>query len=216
MGLIAEYTIQSSVLPKILERTPEMRFRNPAVYPKSDGTAKALVWVWGDDFNEFESGLDSHQMIGEYTQLDQIDDRRLYSISHAPGEKEQLPYSAAFDNNVIVYEAKGSYEGIKLRAEFPDRESIQKYRNQCENRGIPFRLHKLNEKGGYTSGIQSPLNVTERQKEILISALKMGYFNIPRQTTLEAIAQEFNISTQAISTRLRRGEHNLVRGVYDE
>ena len=37
------------------------------------------------------------------------------------------------------------------------------------------------------------------------AALAAGYFETPRRTDLEALAEEFDISEQALSERLRRG-----------
>lgn len=50
MGIVAEYTIQSPILHRALNGVPEMKLRNPAVYPEPDGSAKAFLWAWGDDF----------------------------------------------------------------------------------------------------------------------------------------------------------------------
>ena len=53
-------------------------------------------------------------------------------------------------------------------------------------------------------------NVSEKQREALVLALEMGYFEIPREATLEAVAERLDISTKAASERLRRGQTNLL------
>ena len=41
-------------------------------------------------------------------------------------------------------------------------------------------------------------------------AFEAGYYDIPRDATLEDIADELEISRQALANRLRRGYRNLI------
>lgn len=53
--------------------------------------------------------------------------------------------------------------------------------------------------------------MTDAQREALLAALTGGYFDVPRQTTIGALAATVGISPNAFSERLRRGTSNLVR-----
>ena len=53
-------------------------------------------------------------------------------------------------------------------------------------------------------------NLSEKQRETLVTALEMGYFKIPRESTLDEIAKTLDISTNSTSERLRRAQTNLV------
>jgi predicted DNA binding protein len=44
-----------------------------------------------------------------------------------------------------------------------------------------------------------------------VLALRHGYFDTPRETTLEELAVELDISRQALSERIRRGNERLLR-----
>ncbi|WP_255681438.1 helix-turn-helix domain-containing protein [Natrinema sp. SYSU A 869] len=48
-------------------------------------------------------------------------------------------------------------------------------------------------------------DVTPEQREALLLALERGYFDTPRKVTLTELAEEFDISSQALSDRIRRG-----------
>lgn len=52
-------------------------------------------------------------------------------------------------------------------------------------------------------------SLTAKQREMMIAAAEMGYFEVPRQVGLESVASEIGISSQAASERLRRGQHRL-------
>ena len=52
--------------------------------------------------------------------------------------------------------------------------------------------------------------LTDKQHEVIATALEMGYFEIPRDCTLQDLASELDISHQAASERLRRGMKTIV------
>ncbi|MDT3437759.1 helix-turn-helix domain-containing protein [Haloarcula sp. 1CSR25-25] len=193
-----------------------MQIQNPDVYTESDGTGKVMIWVWGDDFQTFEAALQDDDDIETYEFLTQVQDRRFYSITHVKGAKSDHSYPLVYENNILVLDAAGTYEGLNMRARFPTRDALVKYREGCEERGIPFQLRKLYHEAQLTTGRQTQLHtLTETQHETLLSALEMGYFDIPRRTNMEKIAERFSVSTQAISTRLRRGQQRLIQEILD-
>lgn len=44
-----------------------------------------------------------------------------------------------------------------------------------------------------------------------MTALEMGYFEVPRSAELTDVADELDLSPNAVSERIRRGEANLFR-----
>ncbi|AFZ72467.1 helix-turn-helix domain-containing protein [Natronobacterium gregoryi] len=57
-------------------------------------------------------------------------------------------------------------------------------------------------------------DLTPAQEACMRTALEMGYFAIPRETTSEAVAAELGISKSAFLERLRRGEQALLRQIF--
>lgn len=53
--------------------------------------------------------------------------------------------------------------------------------------------------------------LTERQQEIVETALARGYYDTPRGTTHEEIAQELDIAPNTVSQHLQKAEATLVR-----
>lgn len=51
--------------------------------------------------------------------------------------------------------------------------------------------------------------LTETQRETLVAALRSGYYEVPRETALSELAEEFGISSQALSNRFRRAHKSL-------
>ena len=57
----------------------------------------------------------------------------------------------------------------------------------------------------------SPLYaLTEKQRQILMSAFRLGYFEIPRRTNLAKLSHQLNIGRSTINEHLRKAESRLV------
>lgn len=55
-----------------------------------------------------------------------------------------------------------------------------------------------------------PSPVTGEQREAVLTALELGYYEVPRHANLADVAAELGISHQALSERLRRAHGGLV------
>lgn len=213
MSLIAEITIQTPLLGAALARVPDLNLRTESIHLLGDDTAKGLVWAWGDDFDSFERGLDDDPTVEEHVRLAAVDDRRLYRITYTEAGRKDLTYPTLAEYDCSILQTTGSYDGLELRIRFPSRDALVAYREACRERDIPFHLESLfwEEQVAGDGGRITTYGVTDRQREALVRAFEMGYFDVPRRTTLDEVADEFDITNQAVSTRLRRGLQNLLK-----
>jgi predicted DNA binding protein len=58
------------------------------------------------------------------------------------------------------------------------------------------------------------VDLTEPQREALLLAYEQGYYDSPRTTTLADLADQFGISRQAVSNRLKRGTRQLIENAF--
>lgn len=58
--------------------------------------------------------------------------------------------------------------------------------------------------------------LTSRQQELVLAALKAGYYSSPRETTLTDVADENNISKSTLSDVLHRAESNIIQWFVEE
>ncbi|GAB3419441.1 hypothetical protein GCM10027435_20780 [Haloparvum alkalitolerans] len=56
-------------------------------------------------------------------------------------------------------------------------------------------------------------DLSEVEEETITTAADAGYFESPREATLSTLADEFDVSTAAVSKNMRRGEKKLLRSV---
>lgn len=57
--------------------------------------------------------------------------------------------------------------------------------------------------------------LTTTQLETLIRAVDLGYYETPREVSLDVLREEFDVSKSAVSQRLRKAESVLARGVVE-
>lgn len=84
------------------------------------------------------------------------------------------------------------------------REEIETFRSWLDGTGIQYELVSLvrtHDEGGI---------LTDRQREVLETAYREGYFNIPRDCTLAALATGLGIDKSTASEILRRAQDQLV------
>ena len=62
-----------------------------------------------------------------------------------------------------------------------------------------------------TSNAKQESTLTETQEELLRSAVRGGYFEVPREMTLVDLAERHGISDKEASRQLRRGLDAVVR-----
>lgn len=72
----------------------------------------------------------------------------------------------------------------------------------------------LKRPGEYQPTTGNPLGqLTDRQKEVIQTALAAGYYDVPRRTTQRALADELGLSRGTIGDHLRRAEAKIIRSV---
>ncbi|GAB3669014.1 helix-turn-helix domain-containing protein [Halopiger thermotolerans] len=95
----------------------------------------------------------------------------------------------------------------EIEMRFPDRAAFNSYHDFLVTRGVEFELHRLADGANVRSddGV-----ITDSQREALEIAFERGFFEVPRETGLTTVAETLEISEQAVSERLRRGQARLI------
>jgi len=66
----------------------------------------------------------------------------------------------------------------------------------------------MRERGGAP---ESEFELTDSQRESLFQAVRDGYFEVPRRTTLGDIGDKLGITEQTVSENLRRGADKVLK-----
>lgn len=103
--------------------------------------------------------------------------------------------------DVISAVASGEEWSIGLR--FPDQQSAAELYASDETIRNLLTIRRASETSFSAPSTASSLTV--QQREALEHAHRSGYFRVPREVTLDELAQQFEISDSAMSQRIRRG-----------
>lgn len=211
MSTVAEFTLAADEFPlgTIFSQLPEVAVQLERVIPDTNGVVP-YFWVRGAETDDIVAQFADHPGVQEIQLVDQVDSEYLMRCEWKPEYDGVL--DALISPEVILLSAIGTATEWTFELRGENREAIAEFRDYCHSHGAPVELTKL--RG--LKPLDAKQGLTEPQREALVLAYERGYFNSPRETTLEAIADELDISQQAVGSRLRRGNRRLIEHVLSD
>jgi predicted DNA binding protein len=209
VSVIVEFRTGTSRLPlaEAIERGPAVRLeieRETATIPTMPNM---FLWAASEDLAAFEAALTADSTVAEAKRLSEAGGRVLFWVQVAEGT-EVVPYPEWVKLGAEALSGR-YYDGQwHNRMRFPDRDSLREYRAFCEDSEIGFSLHRLYDADREAATPRDGL--TDEQREVFRLAYDRGFFEIPRQVTLDELGEELGISNQSVSERLHRGYARLV------
>jgi DNA-directed RNA polymerase specialized sigma24 family protein len=223
MALIAEYAIGYEDLPLVdvaravpeatltLEMVATAEGNPPFVVEVNDGPAEAV-----------EDAFEETPFVGEYDRIAAGGDVPRYKVLPGTSMGEQLTeiddlqrLRGLAGTDSIVDEIRVTRDGWVQTGWFADLAVFDEFREFWQSEGVQFTVHRLiREDGRYRVG-DAEDGLTDRQREAVRAAYRMGYFEIPRKVSLDDVADELDISAPSLSERLRRAQSRLVETTVD-
>jgi predicted DNA binding protein len=192
-------------LRKLFEEHPEVTVDLDRVIPLQN---RVIPYFWVSNANslDFENGFDPGQGIERLHVVDELDGRVLVRIEWREGHNGLA--QALEQSQVAVISAIGTVDGWRIEVRGDDRHTISQFHELCSELGVSLRLKSLHRL--VSKEHADTVELTEPQREALLLAYEQGYYDSPRTTTLADLADYFDISRQAVSTRLKRGTRQLI------
>lgn len=106
-------------------------------------------------------------------------------------------------------EAHGN-EQWSFTVRFRDHADLTRFHQFYQDNDFPVHIDRVYAPDE-ASRTEYGFGLTPEQRETLTVAVENGYFSVPRETKLEEIAEEANITKQAASERVRRGTETILR-----
>jgi predicted DNA binding protein len=210
MSVIVEFSLSTEefVFGAALATVEEMEIELEAIVPTGNRVVP-YFWATGGEFSAFERHVVSDPDIESMTKLDQIDESVLYRAEWTRDINGLLDGLA--ETEAVVLEAMTLEDGWYFRVRFPNHDLLGRFYNFCTEQEISIHVERV-----YTltevSRAGRLFELTPEQREAIVLAVRYGYFEVPRETTLSVIADELGISQQAASKRVRRGADKVLRG----
>jgi hypothetical protein len=86
-------------------------------------------------------------------------------------------------------------------------EAIRDVIRNFEGAGVVPDLHRL---GDYDGGQRTLDALTDRQLEVIQTAYDMGFYDVPREASINDVATEIDLDGATVSEHLQRAERNLL------
>lgn len=205
MAMIAEFTLESAEFPlgTVFEEHPNVTVQLERIVPDSNRTAP-YFWVRGAETDDFVAQFPHHPGVRDVQLVDRLENEYLLRCRWVSEYDTIL--DAIDAPGVVLRSAVGTSEKWTFELRGESRERVAEFKQQCHGRDVSVTLtclHPLESR-------ESRYDLTEKQRKALVRAYEFGYFNSPRETPLDAVADEFGISQQALASRLRRGNRRLI------
>ncbi|MDZ7730200.1 MAG: helix-turn-helix domain-containing protein [Natrialbaceae archaeon] len=161
--------------------------------------------MWFSDVGRasLEQALERDATIDRYEYLSAVEDQLLYSVGFS-GNDHIFAIVVATGGTVLTATAGDGRWTLQVRA--PQRDAMSQIYDRLDARDMTVDIVRLCNLADESA---DALGLTEQQYTAIVKAIEHGYFEIPRETSLEDLAEELGISHQALSERLRRAYQTL-------
>jgi hypothetical protein len=212
MGFVATYDLRCDHLPlvDVAAAVPEATLAVSLV-ASADGPIPLVVHLEAGPAAAVERELDAASFVDSYSVLDDGEDARRYKLVPAVGMNDywagvldvsELRSLAATHSEIDLNRVRPW--GWLQRGWFADRKTLAQFREFWADNG-GFELRRLVPDAATSEG-----GLTDAQREALVAANDLGYFEIPRRASLADVADELGVAQSSLSERLRRAHSHLV------
>lgn len=208
MATVAVVTIPADemALSDTLGQLPECHFRvEETAFTDTDDFVH--LWITCDDCSSIGGVLDADSSVRDHSIVKEAGAEQLYRVELT--DRMLLPREVIHRVDGTISEAYGHDGEWTLEVRFADREAVSKTAEQFDRFDVEATYESITELDQDAGEL--PNRVTGRQREVLRTAIDEGYYEIPRQVTLEELAEELDVSHQALSECLRRAQKQLAQ-----
>ena len=207
MATEATFTVPSDEFPlgTALGQLPDVRIELERLIPAQD-VVIPYFWVRGTEVDDIESEFTEHPGVNDIRFVDSVDDEYLLRVEWAVDYDDVLTVLTEVD--VPLIKATGRVQQWTFEVRGDDRSDIAAFQRRCRELDIPITLTKLHALTPVEAGVEATL--TDTQQEALVLAYERGYFESPREITLEELGDALGISQQAVGSRIRRGVKHVL------
>jgi predicted DNA binding protein len=207
MAIEASFTATEGEFPlaEVFSKFPAARIELDRVVP-TDNVLIPYFWLQDVDSPEISlTGID-HPGIDGLSIVDDVEGEVFVRIDWDFEYESVL--TAILETDVALISAVGKEGSWTFEVRAEERRAISDFQTYCTDHGIPIELTQLHALSPLHSGQEYDL--TEAQREALTLAYARGFYDSPRRVTQQTVADELEITRQALASRLQRGTRRLV------
>ena len=207
MSVIVELSLPATEfqLGRILSTRDDTTISLETMVPLGDRSVP-FFRLFGSAREGFEAQARDHHSVADIHVVNIHDGETLYALDWIIGEDSFLDGVLSLDGHVL--EATGGSDTWEFQLRFPSHSALSTFQEACFEAGTQIDIKRIynptKPNAGPWYGLTTP------QRETISYAVEKGYYSLPRRVSTREIADEFDISDQVVTERLRRGIDTLV------
>ncbi len=169
---------------------------------------KAVPFLSVSDGNRetFEERIRNHPSVESIREMSSHDNRTLYALDW--NIARDVVFQGFLETGAQLLAAKGTERRWEFELRFPTHGALSEFQEYCSNAHISLEVGRIYNPTAPGTGPWHGLS--KPQRDTLTRAVEAGYYSIPRELSTKDLAEEFGVSDQAVTERLRRAIVALV------
>ncbi|EMA51690.1 DNA binding domain-containing protein [Halococcus thailandensis JCM 13552] len=196
---------ESFALTDLFERVPDARVECESAVANPDDHA-LLVIEAGEHKQDIDTALRSDPSVADVECFGERADGWTYRVTWKGRPRRLIQRLVAADVSLTSMQSRNGEWQFQLLA--PDREGIARAHDIMEDLDCEADCRSISSVDRERS---NGSGLTPDQHEALVTAFEKGYYKVPRDITAAELADELDISHQALSERFRRAYQQLLR-----
>jgi predicted DNA binding protein len=164
-----------------------------------------FVWATAPDRDALEAAFGDDPSVATVERLSDLDDEWLYRMEWV--SQVQFVVHAITEERATILNAQTKTGRWQLRVLFPDRDALSRAYEFCEDHDLDLDIETIYEMDNERHG---RFGLTDDQSKTLTAAFEREFYEVPRGISVADLADELDISHQALSERFRRAHGTLV------
>lgn len=165
-----------------------------------------FFWVEAGDFDAVEAAFEQDETVTDYTMVSEIPERRTYRLTYSDGASLISPLITEMDG--LMLDSRNHSDGWVVELQLPDHNTLYRLGERATESGFQFDVLEIHQ--AEPNEADSEFSLTDSQIEALLCAYEQGYYDEPRETSLEELGSILSISRTAVSGRLKRASNQLI------
>ncbi|QLD89545.1 helix-turn-helix domain-containing protein [Natronomonas salina] len=207
MATEATVTVPADQFPlgTVFAQLPDVSVELERLIPSRD-VVIPYFWVRGTEVEDIEAAFTEHPGVKDIQLVDSVQDEYLLRVEWSLEYDDVL--SVLTETDIPLIKATGTNKEWTFDIRGDSRSDVAAFHSRCREVGIPVTLTALHDLTPVETETEAAL--TDKQEEALVLAFDRGYFETPREVTMEELGDEFGISQQAVASRLRNGIKHIL------
>jgi predicted DNA binding protein len=210
MSTIAEMSVPAEefALHDTLAAIPDAEFEVQSIVARESDRVIPFLWATSENTDQatLTEALTTDTSVENVLELATFEDEWFYQMNWV--ENIRLVLHVLLEHDATILDADGRNDEWHFRILFPHRESLSTTYDYCQDENLSVELGSVY---ALDNENRDEYGLTQAQHDTLVTAVEQGYFDIPQQVTADELADQLDISHQALSERLHRGHKALIQ-----